>query len=133
MTVEATYERLARRSSDDDLARLLTEHRAACDRAQAEMGMHATICSAIYDEQRRRLLTGGLTPEPGSAVTAKGDSEPGACEDPSCPVLHADPANPIHPPFYEPGGPFVEIPKWLSTPPNESLSDAANSAEADRP
>jgi hypothetical protein len=23
---------------------------------------------------------------------------PGACGDPSCPVLHADPANPIHPP-----------------------------------
>ena len=40
----------------------------------------------------------GRTPSP----------EPGACADPSCPVLHADPANPIHPPFYEPGGPFVD-------------------------
>lgn len=26
--------------------------------------------------------------------------EPGACADPACPVLHADPANPIHPPGY---------------------------------
>lgn len=24
--------------------------------------------------------------------------EPGACGDPTCPVLHEDPANPIHPP-----------------------------------
>lgn len=29
------------------------------------------------------------------------DPIPGACDDPDCPVLHADPANPIHPP--EPG------------------------------
>jgi hypothetical protein len=28
--------------------------------------------------------------------------EPGACSDPECPVLHADPANPIHPPSYVP-------------------------------
>lgn len=27
-------------------------------------------------------------------------TEPGACGDPQCHVLHADPANPIHPPFY---------------------------------
>lgn len=27
--------------------------------------------------------------------------EPGACGDPECHVLHADPANPIHPPFYK--------------------------------
>lgn len=26
--------------------------------------------------------------------------EPGACGDPECYVLHADPNNPIHPPFY---------------------------------
>jgi len=32
--------------------------------------------------------------------------KPGACADPSCPVLHSDPANPIHPPDYEPGGPM---------------------------
>lgn len=28
--------------------------------------------------------------------------EPGACGDPDCHVLHADPANPIHPPWYTP-------------------------------
>lgn len=33
-------------------------------------------------------------------------TEPGACGDPSCPVLHADPAHPIHPPDYIPGGPL---------------------------
>ena len=27
-------------------------------------------------------------------------SEPGSCGDPECHVLHADPSNPIHPPFY---------------------------------
>lgn len=39
---------------------------------------------------------------------AEPTSEPvaGACADPSCPVLHADPANPIHPPDYVPGGPM---------------------------
>lgn len=26
--------------------------------------------------------------------------EPGACGDPECHVLHTDPSNPIHPPFY---------------------------------
>lgn len=26
--------------------------------------------------------------------------EPGACGDPACHVLHADPSNPIHPPWY---------------------------------
>lgn len=26
--------------------------------------------------------------------------EPGACGDPACPVLHADPTNPVHPPGY---------------------------------
>lgn len=28
----------------------------------------------------------------------------GPCGDPACHVLHNDPANPIHPPFYEPSG-----------------------------
>lgn len=28
--------------------------------------------------------------------------EPGACADPDCPVLHADPANPVHPPGGQP-------------------------------
>lgn len=28
------------------------------------------------------------------------EPEPGACGDPECHVLHADPANPIHPPWY---------------------------------
>lgn len=27
--------------------------------------------------------------------------EPGACGDPDCHVLHADPANPIHPPWWK--------------------------------
>lgn len=27
-------------------------------------------------------------------------SEPGSCGDPECHVLHDDPSNPIHPPFY---------------------------------
>lgn len=29
-------------------------------------------------------------------------TEPGACGDPGCYVLHADPSRPIHPPDYEP-------------------------------
>ena len=33
--------------------------------------------------------------------------QPGACRDASCPVLHADPRNPIHPPDYEPAGPML--------------------------
>lgn len=33
-------------------------------------------------------------------VLRAGEPEPGPCGDPECHVLHADPANPIHPPFY---------------------------------
>lgn len=32
------------------------------------------------------------------AQRANAEPEPGACSDPTCLVLHADPANPIHPP-----------------------------------
>lgn len=49
--------------------------------------------------------------------------EAGACTDPSCPVLHADPANPVHPPFYEPGGPFVDVPEWAKQPTQSGPSE----------
>lgn len=46
-----------------------------------------------------------------SEKTGASRTLPGACADPACPVLHADPANPVHPPFYEPGGPMWNNPQ----------------------
>lgn len=48
----------------------------------------------LKDRGPKSLLFGKDQDEP--------EVEPGACGDPECPVLHADPANPIHPPSYEP-------------------------------
>jgi hypothetical protein len=67
-------------------------------------------CDHVYDDD---LLIGQQS-RPGDICRKCLEPKPGACADPSCPVLHADPANPIHPPFYEPGGPFVDTPAWAN-------------------
>lgn len=62
----------------------------------ARMGVD--FCSAACLE----LVRGPGVVDTEEAIRARlsSEPEPGACGDPECYVLHADPANPIHPPWY---------------------------------
>lgn len=56
------------------------------------------ICSQCKQEETAAALGVAMEPHPASGSVP--EPEPGPCADAGCPVLHDDPANPVHPPGY---------------------------------
>lgn len=88
----------------------------------ADEGARCPMCGRLVRlSPQGRLLAHVTTTKAGFFVgcggrqVARRTNSPGACADP---VLHADPANPVYPPFYEPGGPFVDVPEWAKEAPD---------------
>lgn len=67
--------------------------RMVAEDTMGKVGAHVLL-TAIHE--RIELVTDALAEV--LSVHLPGIVRPGPCDDPDCPVLHADPANPIHPP-----------------------------------
>lgn len=64
-----------------------------------------TVTVEPWDQLNDDLPADAVVPTPTADRPENPPIEPGACGDPDCNVLHADPANPIHPP-----SPFDHVP-----------------------
>lgn len=86
------YSRPAEAMLADEIRRL----RLALEKV-ADTDCHDPYCAAVQRaEAALKASYSDIVP------SDDGESlEPGPCGDPECPVLHADPANPIHPPSYK--------------------------------